>query len=89
MRKPWCQILEKDEKVTLGTFMLSQQEHLPVVQNFTFSLKISSDFAILISLCIEFCKTISSLNPSFMNHIFKVKNVTKSTNINKEKNSWR
>ena len=54
MRQSWCQILEKDEKVTLETFMLSQQEHLSVVQNFTFSLKIFSDFAILISLCIEF-----------------------------------
>ena len=43
MRQSWCQILEKDEKVTLGTFMLSQQEHLSVVQNFTFSLKMQNN----------------------------------------------
>ena len=77
-------------KFTLPIYLLqSLQEHLSVVQSFTFSLMIFIDFAYLILLCIAFYKRINSLNPNFMNNLFKVKNVTKDTNINKKINAWR
>ena len=65
MRQPYCKILEKDDKKTARIFVLflgnivkrsmsiyllqNLQGHLCVGQSFIFYLKISSDFAVLIS----------------------------------------